>query len=54
MVASDYTWNHMAMSSISDFLRMLISINDGMKSSRFVNVLLGSQFGLANVISMEK
>lgn len=44
----------MAMSSINDFLRMLLSINDGMQASRFVAVLLGSQFSLANVITMEK
>lgn len=54
MIASDYTWNHMAISSINDFLRMLMSIPDGLQGSRFLVLLAGSQFGLANVITIEK
>lgn len=54
MIASDYTWNHLAISSISDFLAMLLSINDGLQNSRFMVVLVGSQYGLANVIKIEK
>lgn len=54
MVGSDYTWNHLMMSSINDFLRLLLTINDGLQSTRFINILLGSQFGLANVIAVEK
>jgi hypothetical protein len=54
MVASDYTWNHMVISSINDFLRMLMAIPDGLQSQRFLTILASPQCGLAYVIAMEK
>lgn len=54
MVALDYTWNHMVISSINDFLRMLMAIPDGLQSQRFLAVLASPQCGLAYVIAMEK
>lgn len=53
-IASDHTWNQIPMNSIQDFLRLLLSIQDGLQASRLAAMLVGSQFSLANVILAEK
>jgi ubiquitin carboxyl-terminal hydrolase 9/24 len=52
-ILQDNTWSHHPINLISDFLKFILSIEDGLQASRF-QVILFSKYGLATIALIEK
>lgn len=53
-IACDNTWNHHPITVINDFLRLLLSVEDGLQRDRLYEILMQPKAGLAIVICHEK
>lgn len=53
-IACDNTWNHNPINVINDFLRLLLSVEDGLQRERLYEILMQPKAGLAIVICHEK
>lgn len=53
-VASDSCWNNVPINAVSEFLQLLLTIDDGLQRERLTEILLHPRHGLAIVIYHEK
>jgi hypothetical protein len=52
-MTADSTWNNHSTTAVSDVLRLLLNINDGLRAQRIRTALLADS-GLVNVVINEK
>jgi hypothetical protein len=53
-VACENAWNNHPIAVINEFIRLLLSIEDGLRSERLFEVLMNQKHGVAVIFGQEK
>ncbi len=53
-MASEGSWNNVPINAIGDFLRLVLSVEDGFQRERLQDILLTPKHGLAVVVYQER